>query len=279
MADLRSGNADRVRRRLKQDLDTVLAPQVIALLAWDSVSDHAVRALRGMGPGIVGELTDALLDPNAEFAVRRRIPRIMATCDSSRSVEGLLKGLEDSRFEVRFQSASALSRIHALQPDIAVPPEHVKRMVRKELGVGMQGWTSRRLMDSNDLQSDDDAFLRDDDAVSQNEDSLLDDRLNLSLTHVFRLLSLVFEKAPLRVALRGLHTDDAYLRGTALEYLENLLPDDIFNRLSKFLPEDRPLPQPSERQGKRDPRSELMLSRQSIEINLENLKKKAPEEG
>ena len=120
---------------------------------------------------------------------------------------------------------------------------------------------SRRLIDSEE--------------DAQQDDSLLEDRLDLSLTHVFRLLSLVFEREALRVALRGLHTDDPYLRGTALEYLENLLPADIFSSLSRYLPDDAPLPATAERGRRRDPRAELMHSRQSIEINLENLRKKS----
>ena len=47
------------------------------------------------------------------------------------------------------------------------------------------------------------------------------------LDHVFTLLSLIVEREGLRVAYSALRGTDRALRGTALEYLENVLPDAI----------------------------------------------------
>ncbi len=47
------------------------------------------------------------------------------------------------------------------------------------------------------------------------------------LAHVFNLLSLILPREPLRIAYRGLHTDDPRLRGTALEYLDRVLPPRV----------------------------------------------------
>ena len=86
-------------------------------------------------------------------------------------------------------------------------------------------------------------------------------------------MSLVLPAEPLRIAFRGLHTDDQNLRGTALEYLEGVLPPDIRERLWPFLDDPRP-----ERTGGR-PREEiledLLRSNQSINLNLEELKRRA----
>jgi hypothetical protein len=48
---------------------------------------------------------------------------------------------------------------------------------------------------------------------------------------VFALLSLAVEREPLQAAYRALVGGDASLRGTALEYLENVLPEDVGRRL------------------------------------------------
>ena len=50
---------------------------------------------------------------------------------------------------------------------------------------------------------------------------------NAPLDHVFTLLSLVVEREGLRVAYSALRGTDRALRGTALEYLENVLPETI----------------------------------------------------
>src|SRR5262249_62339696 len=64
------------------------------------------------------------------------------------------------------------------------------------------------------------------------------DRAGQSLAHVFPLLSLVLPREPLQIAFRSLHTDDQYLQGTALEYLEGVLPPTIRQPLWRYL-EDR----------------------------------------
>jgi hypothetical protein len=47
------------------------------------------------------------------------------------------------------------------------------------------------------------------------------------LAHVFDLLGLVLEREPLQLALRALYGDDDSLRGTALEYLQSVLPEHV----------------------------------------------------
>ena len=82
-------------------------------------------------------------------------------------------------------------------------------------------WESQRLLDGFVTPSPLDEFVR--------------DRAGQSLAHVFTLLSLVLPREPLQVAFRSLQTRDVYLRGTALEYLEGVLPSAIRNALWPFV--------------------------------------------
>ncbi len=166
-------------------------------------------------------------------------------------------GLLDRRFEVRYQSAAGLARIHGRRPDLVMAADRVSKAILRELEVDKLGWQSRRLVDSGD---------------SAEIDQLLEDRADLSLEHIFRMLSLFLEREPLQIALRGLHTDDGQLRGTAFEYLETVLPPRIRERLWPFLEDQRPR-QPRDRRTA-DVLSQLMLSRRSIESNLADLRKK-----
>jgi hypothetical protein len=47
------------------------------------------------------------------------------------------------------------------------------------------------------------------------------------LEHAFVLLSLLLPRAPIAPALRALDTKDERLGGTALEYLHEVLPEDL----------------------------------------------------
>jgi hypothetical protein len=264
---LRSRDRQAILAILRQgeELAPGLVPHVIQLLAWDPVAEEAIQALRKVAEYRVGEFTDALLDPNQPFAVRRRLARVFSVCVSQRAADGLLAALDDLRFEVRFQCARSLAAVMEKNPRVRIDANKVYDVVQREVAVGRPVWEGHRLLDSADDPDDVKTFL----------DDYLKGRASQSLTHVFTLLSLVLPMEPLRIAFRGLHTSDPNLRGTSLEYLEGVLPTAIRQRLWPFL-EDRP----GAAKGSR-PRSEiladLLRSNQSITLNLEELKQQARE--
>jgi hypothetical protein len=260
---LRSRDRDRVRSVLRRgdELTPALIPHVLPLLAWDPVADDAIASLRQIAPRHVGKLADALLDPYEEFAVRRRIPRVLSVCRSQRAVDSLLLGLDDIRFEVRFQCGRSLATIVAAQPDVRIESARVFEVVQKEVAVGRPVWEGRHLLDGL-AEGDADAFV----------DEFIRNRATRSLAHVFTLLSLVLPAEPLQIALRGLYVEDQNLRGTALEYLESVLPPIVRDPLWPFL-EDRRAARSS--RGHDDIVADLVRSNHSIMLNLKELKRRA----
>jgi hypothetical protein len=105
------------------------------------------------------------------------------------------------------------------------------------------------------------------------ESGVLRDRVNRSLEHVFTLLSLVLPPETLRLAFHALHTGDPYLRGTALEYLETVLPEALWSRLSPYL-EQGNLPVTRSR-GSAEALRELLASRESINLALADARRTA----
>jgi hypothetical protein len=260
---LRSRDRARVLAVLRdeEELAATLVPHVIPLLAWDPVTEDAARALRQVVEMRVGMLADALVDPNQPFAVRRRLARIFTTAVSQRAADALLLGLDDSRFEVRFQCGRSLASILGKNSTVRIDPERIFKVVRGEVEVNRNVWESHRLLDGVDEENQ--AFV----------DEFLKDRANQSLGHVFTLLSLVLPAHPLQIAYRGLHTNDPGLRGTALEYLEGVLPSDIRERLWPFLG-DNPAPKGFTR-SRDEIMADLLRSNESIVLNLEELRRKA----
>jgi hypothetical protein len=169
----------------------------------------------------VGELTDALLDPNQPVDVRRRIARVFSVGVSQRAADGLLLSLDDSSFDVRFQAVRSLTAIVEKNARIVFNREHIERVVLKEVEVGRPFWEGQRLLEDYPSQAPLDVFLN--------------QRAARSLSHVFALLSLVIPREPLQIAFRSLHVEDHHLRGTALEYLEGVLPGPIRQVLWPFL--------------------------------------------
>ena len=260
---LRSRNRDQIVRVLRDEngLTAPLVPHVLPLLAWDAVAEEAVRALRKVAEERLGMLTDALLDPNQPFAVRRRLSRVFSICVSQRAVDALLLALDDSRFEVRFQCGRSLSAIVAKNQLVRVDRERIFEVVRREVTVSRPVWQSHRLLDA--IADERASFV----------DDFIKDRAGQSLAHVFVLLSLVLPATPLQIAYRGLHTSDPALRGTALEYLEGVLPPDIRNRLWPFLGTGGPVNVGA--RGRDEILADLLRSNDSIVLNLQELRRRS----
>jgi ATP:ADP antiporter, AAA family len=257
---LRSRNRERIIDVLHREdgVTALLVPDVIALLAWDPVAADAIFALRKVAEERIGQLTDALIDPNQPFAVRRRLTRVFSVCVSQRAADGLMIGLDDLRFEVRFQSGRSLAAILDRNPLVRIDSDRIIAFVERETAVGQPVWESRRLLD--DLQMWDEVP-----AV----DEFVRDRAGQSLAHVFTLLSLVLPQEPLRIAFRSLQTDDRYLRGTALEYLESVLPPRIRQPLWPYLEDNRPVARPA--RPRDEVLADLLRAKDSDLINLKQL--------
>jgi hypothetical protein len=223
---LRRGSRERAIAVLSREegLGVGLVSHAIPLLAGP-LSDYAVFALRKVAEERVGQLTDALLHPAQDYKIRRQLARVLSVGVSQRAADALLLALDDDRFDVRFQSARSLAAIVGRNPRIRVDRDRVLEVVLRETAVGRPVWTSRRLLDGALNETALDEFVR--------------DRAGQSLAHVFTLLSLVLPSQPLQIAFRSLHSEDRRLRGTALEYLEGVLPANVRERLWPFLVEGR----------------------------------------
>ncbi len=222
LAELRSGDRDRVLAAIAGlgRVTALEAAQLVRLLAWDEVSE-AARAALGRDPGpITGLLVDQLTHPAVPFGIRRRIPPVLIGGEARLAVPGLLAGLEDERFEVRFRCARALDAVRMRHPEVPVPPETVFAAVERELAVAEPVWNSRRLLDQR-AETDQEAFL----------DEVLQRRADRSLEHVFSLFAAVLPREPVKIAFRALHTENPALRGLAAEYLDSVLPAGIRRRL------------------------------------------------
>ena len=216
VSDLTSENVPRVRHALRDDfMDTQLAAFLIPLLGDDQVAEDVRMELRWLVPRIIGQITDALLDPTLSLAVRQRLPGVLEVCHNPRAVDGLLQGLDDYEFNVRYSCARALARMRSRNPDLLIRRERVVAAVRREVDIDTEGWEKRSLSIETHLPVDDQLGV-----------SGLP-RTNRNLEHVFTILSLWLDADALQLAFHAVYSTDRNLRGTALEYLENVLPDDI----------------------------------------------------
>jgi hypothetical protein len=234
LGELRCGDKARVLRALDPDdpWEVVLVPQVIRLLAWDEVSAAASAFLQRGGRLIIGQIIDSLIDQDLDYNIRRRLPRLLSRVEDQQCVDGLLSGLSDTRFEIRYQCGRALERLRRRHPELDYRTHAILSAAERELHVNQAIWTSRRRIERREGSPDGPDFL----------DEVLKDRADRSLEHVFSLFAVIYPRDPLMAAFRALHQNDRMFRGLALEYLENVLPEEIRERLWQIIEEAPPAP-------------------------------------
>ncbi|HET6837662.1 MAG TPA: hypothetical protein VFH24_06430 [Gemmatimonadales bacterium] len=252
---IRGGRSDAVRQALLDHHPRAEEVEsVIELLAWDAVAPAAIRALVDLAPANTRTLLHHLLDPNEDFAIRRRLINVLASCHSLEVFEGLFQALGDRRFEVRYRAGRALSRMADDIEGLVIDRERVLAVVLREMRVERGVWESRQLIDVAEEET------------SPMAAEVLRNRFSRSLEHLFTLLSLIFPRETLRLAFHALHTEDPYLRGTALEYLETVLPESVWARLSTLVePGEAPAIRP---RASAEVIEDLLASRESITIAL-----------
>ena len=125
---------------------------------------------------------------------------MLARSDSPLALHGLAVGLDDDDWNVRFRCARALESMRRRLPHMALGQEKLLRCVERELRAIAAGGEKEQ-------------------------------RLEL----VFLLFGAAYEPASLELSWQALQGDDRNLRGTALEYLENLLPMHIWALLQPIV--------------------------------------------
>jgi AAA family ATP:ADP antiporter len=234
-AEVLSGDPQRARKALETwpASEPRFATFAILLLGDKDLYPAAQVALRRVAKGVTGQLVDVLLDPQADTVTRRRVPRVLASCPTQRSADGLVLGIADERFEVRYECGRALLKLTDLDPKIVVSRETVFAAVLREAEKRSAEVVATEEYDEEAAGAESLAFV---------ENLLARDRLDRRLEHIFTILSLHFERDPLRMAYRALHLEDTGHRGTALEYLATVLPKELSAAVWPFLGEAEPLP-------------------------------------
>lgn len=226
LARLRSPDLATVARTLQETLDWEERhfPELSRLLARDPLFDRVILAFMTAGESAVPHLAALLSDDDADFVIRRRIPRVLARMGGVEADDALLDALDADRFEVRYRAAIALvrRRRRGLPRSERDPESLVWEAIRSEVSRGRPVWEMQKLLDA---ESNDDALVS----------KRIGVRGELSLEHTFRLLSLVLEPEVVRAAFHGIVLDDERLESFSLEYLEQVLPPDVRKKLWPFI--------------------------------------------
>jgi hypothetical protein len=234
LIELRSGDSLRIRAALRDPpRDPLVIGALVPLLARDDLVRAVVSALEAFGTRAAGEMVSGLLDPATPDVVRRRLPLALKSCPSPIARDGLQTALEGFGFEIRLRCGRALLALTDEHPGLQKSLPDALALIERELsGVGEP---------------------------------------HLVREHIFNLLALTLDREPMRIAARAFGADDAYLRGTALEYLETVLPPAIFIAFRPLVAATGPA-----RSGRRQAaeiRADLIRAGATMTVSLDDLRR------
>jgi hypothetical protein len=234
IAEFRSGDLVRIRAALRNPpQDPLIIASLVQLLARDDLVRSASQALAAFGARAAGEMVSVLLDPATSDVLRRRLPLALKSCPSPIARDGLQIALASFGFDVRLRCGRALLALTDEHQELAKPFPEALSLVEREVGSGGEPHLVRE--------------------------------------HVFNLLALALDREPVRIAARAFTTDDAYVRGTALEYLETVLPPPIFAALRPLLSASRPPATP--RRPASEVRADLIRAGTTMTVSLDELRR------
>ncbi len=232
--EFRSGDLERIRAALRDPpRDPLIISSLVPLLARDGLLRPVVSALAGFGTRAAGEMISALHDPGTRDVVRRRLPLALKSCPSAIARDGLLAALDISDFEIRLRCGRALLALTDEHPELLAPFPSVLALVERELKSGGEA-----------------------------------DRVR---EHVFNLLALALDREPVRIAARAFTTDDAYVRGTALEYLETVLAAHLFSALRPLIATAQS--PPAHRRPAGDVKADLIRAGMTMTVSLDDIRR------
>jgi hypothetical protein len=177
-------------------------------------------------------MVSVLLDPDTPEVIRRRLPLALKSCPSPIARDGLLAALEEFDFEIRLRCGRAVLALTDDHPELLKPVPGALALVERELGGAPT------------------AHLRE---------------------HVFNLLALALDREPVRIAARAFDTDDAYMKGTALEYLETVLPARLFSALRPLLAAAGS--PPTRKRSAAEVRADLIRAGMTMTVNLDEVRR------
>jgi hypothetical protein len=195
----------------------------IMLLAHRELSATAFDALSKISASFTGQLSDVLVDRGADMLVRRRVALVLARTGTQRGVDALLLGMTDESFEIRYVCSRALMQLSTRYPQLDIDRAKILHALLVEL-------------DHRSREPVRPAFVPD--PLEEAPVFVVPGPIEVvdhTLDHVFTVVALHVGRDQLQMAYRALHNADLRQRGTALEYLQAILPSDFRDALWPFV--------------------------------------------
>ncbi len=204
-------------------------PLVIEKLGDRQLVAAASAVLAQYGDRAVGTLLDYLNDVAVPLVVRKRIPDVLARIPTGEAVAVLANSLIQSDPGLRYDVLKALNKIRRRDPALLPAVVDFADMVDAELVGYYRSFQILAALDARAGIGIAGAGSRDTGSVLVRA---LRERMEREFERIFRLLALLYPPRDIYNAYVGLTSGRPRIQANAIEVLENLLPQDLYRRLS-----------------------------------------------
>ncbi len=208
----------------KRDPDFI--PHLLEMLPNSTYRHDTKEALAGYGVEILPQLQELLLSESERLMIRRNIPSVIARIESQRSVDILTEALLNIRPDLKFYVVKALNRLRNQGGGMKFPEARLDAVLLDETRSYFE--ILKILSFHTQFDSDNPARLL---------KRALQERLDLNLERIFRLLGLAYPPKDIFTAYLGITSTSRLSRANALEFLENVLRGEIKRCLLPLLDE------------------------------------------
>lgn len=211
-------------------------PELLRCLGNPTVWHYARQALSSFGLNLIDMLASYLENPETEPAIRRNIPRVLASMGVQKSVEVLLRHLDQPNSDIRDAVLKGLTRLRVKFPHLKFDESRVSRQIGAECENYLENLAMQQALAAPEAPVQQSGQPQEGTESRQKLEKTLGRQLEQNLERIFRLLILLYPSEDIYSAYLGIQKTGApEVQASALEFLENLLEPGLKRTLIPIL--------------------------------------------
>jgi AAA family ATP:ADP antiporter len=195
-----------------QPIDPLVIPPLISLLRHQLLKADARQVLVAMGEDVLDALGYFMNDQEEDPWVRRHVPATLALIPSRKSIDLLMRAVQDPDGFLRFKAVEAIDRLVRDQTECTFNREVIEDLARRE---------ARHYLTYLSLHYN--LAARDGSLTTSLVGHAIEEKLRRTVDRLYRLLGLLYPWKDVDAARWALEHGDSKARAAAAEYLDNMI--------------------------------------------------------
>ena len=191
----------------------------------------AIKALKNYGPGITTTILELDKAEDLRDNVKQYLPKVVQAFNTQGAIRILIRLLRSRDVVIRYEASKSLIKLRSKNKKLFFNKRLFKTEILNESKYYKETLDAIASIQNTIKQSENDVVEKDSDTevliAREGLIDVLDEQLELSLKCIFKLLSLVYDETDIEVTYSGLFSDIKEARVNALEFLDNLLQNQL----------------------------------------------------